>query len=359
MVGSGVAGLVSALLALREGRVLLIARAGFARNIPARVDSVPVVTIAALIELGVDPRTFSDLRVHDSRLVSWSGGAPATIASPGTVHVERGALEAALFARVLRHPRLTLAPAPRSRAVLRSMVDPHVRRGGVVLDATGRASVLAAQRVTAPSPWYARTSLWRAQQSHSFEPGFRIATLADGYCYRLGTRDCLTLGIVTSERGQHSRHADRSDACRVALPWLYDGVPPWEAPSTDRAHVASVQWATHAGAIAVGDAGLARDALSSQGLACTISEARYAVAVESRGDAALYEARAQEQRGSHLRSLHSMLSESHHVTETRWQSYRTFIARAIEAPPGNGDPVVALRGRRLVTVADAMPLGHQ
>ena len=337
--------------------MLLVARAGFARNVPARVDSVPAAAIAALIELGVDPRAFSDLRRHGSRLVSWSTDAPVVLQSPGTVHVERGALEAALFARVLKHPGLTLMPAPRSRAGLRALIAPHARRGAIVLDATGRASVLAARRVTMPSPWYAWTRLWPAAADRPDDEAFRIAATPDGYCYRLGTRGCLSVGIVTFARGPGGQRAKLFGAYRRELRWLFDGVPGDELASTERVHPAAVQWATHAGALAVGDACLARDALSSQGLACSISQAHYAVAVESREDAALYEARAREQRRNHLRSLGGMLSESRHAEVAPWLRYRAFVARELEAVSSIPNPVVVLRSRQLKSAVPVAPLG--
>lgn len=336
--------------------MLLVARAGFARNVPARVDSVPAAAIAALIELGVDPRAFSDLRRHDSRLVSWSNDAPAALKSPDAVHVERGALEATLFARVLRNPRLTLMPAPRSRAGLRLLVAPHASRGAIVLDATGRASVLAAQRVTMPSPWYAWTRLWPAAANRPYDEAFRIAATPAGYCYRLGTRGRLTVGVVTFARGPRGQQAELFDGCRREFPWLFEGVPGGELASTERVHPAAVQWATHTGVLAVGDACLARDALSSQGLACSISQSHYAVAVESRADAALYEARAREQRRNHLRSLDGMLSESRYAGVAPWLRYRAFVARELEAVSAIPNPVVVLRSRQLKSAVPASPL---
>jgi len=116
-----------------------------------------------------------------------------------------------------------------------------------------------------------------------------------------------------------------------------------------------VQWATHTGALAVGDACLARDALSSQGLAGAISQAHYAVAVESPGDAVLYETRAREQRRQHLQSLDGRLSQSRHSGAGAWHRYRAFIARELEALNELADPAVVLRGRQLSAVAASPP----
>lgn len=336
--------------------MLLVARAGFARTVPVRVDSVPVATIAALIELGIDPRAFCDLRRHDSRLVDWSGDGPVALKSPETVHVERGALEATLFARVLRHPRLTLAPAPVGRAELRSMIDVHAQNGAVVIDATGRAAVLAAQRVTTPSPWYAWTTLWPVGPGGPLDESLRIAAVSDGYCYRLGTRHRLSIGLVRFSRGRPSPGSDRLEAYRREVPWFFEGIPGPEACSATRVHCASVQWASHVGTVAVGDASLSRDALSSQGLASAISQAHYAVAVDSRADVELYQARSREQRRGHLRSLDGMLSESRHAGVAPWLRYRQFVARELEVLSTIQDPVVVLRSRQLSAVP-TLPIG--
>jgi hypothetical protein len=346
-----VAGLVTALLALRHGRVALIARAGFARHVPKRVDSVPVAAIAALIELGIDPRAFSDLRRRDTRLAAWSSELPGTLNSPGTVHVERGGLEAALFALVLRHPRLTLLPAPRRRADLRSLIERHARSGATLLDATGRTSLLATRRTPAPSQWHGWTQLWQANAGRPFDDGFRIAAVADGYCYRLGTRHRLTLGVVSFAGGPSEWRSERLRAHRRELPWLFEGLPDTDVVPTDRVYPAGVQWSSHENVLAVGDACFARDALSSQGLAALISQAHYAVAVESPEDGALYAARAREQRLCHLRSLLGLLSDSRYATEAHWQRYREFVARGLGSPADAEAPVVVLRRGRLGVAA--------
>jgi hypothetical protein len=320
------------------------------------VDSVPVAAIAALIELGVDPRAFSDLRRHDTRRAAWSSDLPGTLNSPDTVHIERGGLEAALFARVLRHPRLTLLPAPRRRADLRSLIERHARSGATLLDATGRASLLATRRTSAPSQWHGWTQLWHANAGRSFDDDFRIAAVPDGYCYRLGTRHCLTLGVVSFAGGPSCRRTDRLQAHRRELPWLFEDLPAAEAAPADRVYPAGVQWSTHEDMLAIGDACFARDALSSQGLAGLISQAHYAVAVESPEDGALYAARAREQRLCHLRSLLGMLSESRYAAGAPWQRYREFVAGGLDSPADGEAPVVVLRGGRLGVAAGGSPL---
>jgi hypothetical protein len=320
------------------------------------VDSVPVAAVAALIELGVDPRAFSDLRRHDTRQAAWSSDLPSTLDSPDTVHIERGGLEAALFALVLRHPRLTLLPAPRRRADLNSLIERHARSGATLFDATGRTSVLAIRRTPAPSQWHGWTQLWHANAGRPFDDGFRIAALPDGYCYRLGTRHRLTLGVVSFAGGPSDRRIDRLQAHRRELPWLFEGLPAAGVAPTDRVYPAGVQWSTHEDVLAVGDACFARDALSSQGLAGLISQAHYAVAVESPEDGALYAARAREQRLCHLRSLLGMLSDSRYAAEAPWQRYGEFVAGGLNSTAGGEAPIVVLRCGRLGVAAGGAPL---
>jgi hypothetical protein len=257
---------------------------------------------------------------------------------------------------VLQHPRLTLLPAPRRRADLRSLIERHARNGANLVDATGRSSVLAARRSPAPSQWLGWTQLWHANAGWSFDDGFRIAAVADGYCYRLGTRHRLTLGVVSFAGGPSEWRTERLRAHRRELPWLFEGLPDTDVAPTDRVYPAGVQWSGHEGVLAVGDACFARDALSSQGLAGLISQAHYAVAVESPEDGALYAARAREQRLCHLRSLLGKLSDSRYAAGAPWQRYREFVAGGLDSPADAEAPVVVLRRGRLGVAAGGAPL---
>ena len=133
--------------------------------------------------------------------------------------------------------------------------------------------------------------------------------------------------------------------------FLFEGVSRLDVRSTRRVYPAALQWSRHQGVMAVGDAALARDALSSQGLSCAISEARYAAAVSTRHDAGLFQHRLHEQRLSHLRSLSRALRECRCARETGWAQYTVHVLLALAAVASDERPSVGLRHGSLVQLA--------
>jgi len=89
---------------------------------------------------------------------------------------------------------------------------------------------------------------------------------------------------------------------------------------------ASVQWSAGAEDVQIGDAALARDALSSQGIAAGASEALFASAIRTKADAALFSARQAEQRASHLAWLIRALSQSRFADAPVWKEYQSFLS---------------------------------
>ena len=89
---------------------------------------------------------------------------------------------------------------------------------------------------------------------------------------------------------------------------------------------ASVQWTAGGDARRIGDAALARDALSSQGLAAGISEALYAAAVVDESGESLLSLRQREQRAAHLLSLARSIAACRFRAEEAWQEYEMFVA---------------------------------
>jgi 2-polyprenyl-6-methoxyphenol hydroxylase-like FAD-dependent oxidoreductase len=113
--------------------------------------------------------------------------------------------------------------------------------------------------------------------------------------------------------------------------WLLEGLPPLESLQSGRAFPVSVQWAEESPAIAVGDAALARDVLSSQGMAAGLSSARYAVAVESENDRALLLQHQSAERARHLQSLSQLVAACRYGNSVEWQQYGEFIGNHLEA----------------------------
>jgi flavin-dependent dehydrogenase len=352
IVGSGVAGLVTALLAAARGPVLLLVRPGFRCTVPVRIDSVPTQTIAALLELGADPRRFSDLRRHRTRLAAWSSAEPIAVEAPETVHVERGNLEAALYHRAIHHPRIRLAPAPIGRKHLLAFLGQPRLRGAIVIDATGRAALLAREQYRTPGGWQA----WTVQlevRAGRFDSDLRIAATPDGYGYRLGMGHRLTLGHVSFRAQRAESGTITFERLRCEHAFLFEGVPDFGVRDGLRVCLAALQWSRHEGVTPVGDAALVRDSLSSQGLACAISEAHYAAAVATRRDAELFQCRVREQRISHLRYLSRVLADSRYVRDTAWAQYRRHVLTASASSARDESPVIALRHGSLVQVARA------
>jgi 2-polyprenyl-6-methoxyphenol hydroxylase-like FAD-dependent oxidoreductase len=112
-----------------------------------------------------------------------------------------------------------------------------------------------------------------------------------------------------------------------------EGLPPLESLQSGRAFPVSVQWAERSAAIAVGDAALARDVLSSQGLATGLSSACYAAAAESENDCALVLQHQLAERARHLQSLSQLVAACRYGNSVEWQRYTDFIGNHLEDAP--------------------------
>jgi hypothetical protein len=112
-----------------------------------------------------------------------------------------------------------------------------------------------------------------------------------------------------------------------------EGLPTLESLHAGRAFPVSVQWAEGSAGIAVGDAALARDALSSQGLASGLSSARYGVASESENDRALLRQHQWAERSRHLQSLSQLIAACRYADSAEWRQYRDFIDRHLRDTP--------------------------
>ena len=315
VVGAGAVGLFAALVAARHGSVLLVARPGVPR---ARIDAVPLALLGLLVEFGIHPAQLDADDVHDARLVAWRSAEPAVVPGAATVHVDRARLEQALALRVQAEPRIAIAssvPAPQ---------DPMASR---VLDATGRRAVTALARVAPPRPLVARSYLVRGRFTRA-QQAFRIACIADGYVYRLGTRSAITVGVV---RAAADRQASRGGVPGLgAASWVLDGCPLTGLRATGRGGVASVQWSIGPAigpgcTIRIGDAALARDALASQGLATGFSDALRVLRGQAPDERASWLA---SQRREHLGVIAHAIDDAHHRGTEFWSEYQQFVCRA-------------------------------
>jgi len=114
--------------------------------------------------------------------------------------------------------------------------------------------------------------------------------------------------------------------------WLLDGMPSLAAMRAGDSGIGSLQWSLGGNGVRIGDANLARDALSSQGIAVACSEALYAAAIRTPVDAALVHARQIEQRATHLDTLGRVIERCRFREASIWSDYASFVARFGDRP---------------------------
>jgi 2-polyprenyl-6-methoxyphenol hydroxylase-like FAD-dependent oxidoreductase len=351
VLGAGPAGLVAALSAAGRGDVVLVADRLPREDDPPRVDAVPAGLVALLVELGVDPGTVGVDRLHELRWIAWSSDVPRIQRLAPAAHLERPRLECVLLSHAMRHPRVTLLLS-KEWARGEGVFWGDGWRSRRLIDATGRAAVTA-DSVTRPArPWAAR-SLWVKHRRDGRGPAFALAAWPDGYTYRIGARACVVVGFVGRGSVVEGGAADLEGRLRSrGGGWMIDDLPPLASFVEGRAATASVQWSAPStstgmpGPLRIGEAALARDPLSSQGIATACSEALFVTSLERASDVELFELRQIEQRHAHLAALKTMLDGCRFSEEPTWRSYAEFIARHAEA--ATADHVVVLRDEKIV-----------
>ena len=324
ILGAGPAGLAAALGLAARDQVRIIAPTVPAATDPPRVDMVPATFLAFLLELGVHPTQLGVSELHDERIMAWGSAEPETVRGNAMAHVERPALELALLAAVARLSRATIVSG--------TLVEP-IGPGERVIDATGRRAMTATRTVGLPQPWIARV-FSRRGDFHRDDQAFRMAALPAGYAYRMASPRLMTIGVVLSRTLGTMTGAEIEAYVRAAgVGWILAGSGRLDSLLPGKGGVASVQWSTgSAGTQLVGDAALARDSLSAQGLCTGIS---HAVAVARHAaDACRYP----ELLRRHLGMLAGAIEASRFRAEPAWDRYLRFVtldARAGDwpAPP--------------------------
>jgi 2-polyprenyl-6-methoxyphenol hydroxylase-like FAD-dependent oxidoreductase len=329
ILGGGPVGLTTALIAARQGGVLVVLPRQANARTPLRIDCVPVSLLALFIELGIHPADLGVTAVHHHRLVAWDSAAPHVVSSAGTVHIMRPILERRLLEQVRAHRAITIVSGARVE---------ELPAAGHFLDATGRRAVTAEHRYLPANPAVLRASIVHGAFSRA-QQAFRLASLPTGYAYRLGTRDALMLGLVQGREQWRVSAGPLAEKLRAGgIDWLLAGMPR-SAKESSMGGVASVQWSSGSGrAIRIGDAAVARDALASQGIANGIS-----------GGLSLFEGldavetycwRTRTEILSHLSNLQELIRSCAHSAHPFWESYADFLARgSITRPePPAGSP---------------------
>jgi hypothetical protein len=327
VLGGGPVGLITAIeLSKYSKTVLVTQRVPDASSAP-RLEAVPAAFINLLIELGVHPRRIGVDRLHDTRYLAWEQREPRVTNGPPAAYVERPALDFELFALVRRHKWLTTVIETKKPLFEGEWWRGQGWRARVLFDATGRRAILASQRSRLPKPWIART-FWTMHAARPMDRTLRIAALPFGYAYRLSSARYDTLGVVG--RGRYVGGAPGLLELGIKSnggTWVLDGLPGLLSLNPGYVYPASVQWSRGAACIGVGDAALARDILSSQGLAAGVSEAFYAAAIRDVEDVRMFRSRQGEQREAHLGSLAKQIDTCEFRYTANWSEYAAFVQR--------------------------------
>jgi hypothetical protein len=179
---------------------------------------------------------------------------------------------------------------------------------------------------------------------------FMVASLPHGYIYRLESQRHVALGLVgrgqllTMDANQIRGHVERSGAG-----WILDSFPTLEQIVPGKTALASVQWTAGGHALRLGDAALARDVLSSQGLSCGMSEALYAAAVRTPADERMFNIRQARERLRHLHTLSDLIGRCRYRRVSTWNEYAAFVN--LHSSDYGSNPRIALRNNRLQKVA--------
>lgn len=317
VLGGGPAGLMAALAAAKLARTALIVDRVPHSDGPFRIDVIPARTLALLAEYGVDPRAIGAEALFDQQCISWETEAPRWSQNARTAHIERPLLECALFDALRGTSRVE---------IIVERAWPRGFEGGSwqakhIIDATGRAAVTARQRVRLQSAWAGRFYWTSRRAAPKATPEFRIAAMPDGYAYRLGSSRHIGIGFVG--RGEFL-NADPALALQSAS-FLFDDMPEFALMKRGATGIASVQWSIPGSAALAGDAMIARDALSSQGLAASLSDALYAVAAITSDRLECLDLRQAENLFAHLTLLKEQIMRCHYRTTPIWQAYDQFI----------------------------------
>jgi hypothetical protein len=303
VLGSGIAATACAPFTARSGPVVL---AGTPPTDPTTaVESLPAAGLTLLLELGVVPRELDVDRLVRGRTVTWEHAEPVHHDGPACAHLDRGALLQAFWRRATADARITVVPRGGAWSA----------PGGPLVDATGTRAASAVGVVRRPEAWTAATvTLPRS----GADPGLCLAAAPDGYGYRLGSADLLTVGWVGSGGPPRDGPALWQRLAERAA-WLVAGLPGPPCGPTYRPAGLALPVPADA-VVPIGDAALTRDALASQGTSIALSDA--CLAADPRiGEAALTARRA-DARERHERHLSEALRTCRHADRPAWDSYR-------------------------------------
>jgi hypothetical protein len=185
----------------------------------------------------------------------------------------------------------------------------------------------------------------------------QLASAPDGYAYRLGTADWLTIGWVGPARPPRIGAQLRQRITSAGAGWVLDDVAIADSCPTHRRPASAALPHPGAAAIPIGDAALARDALASQGLSIGLSDS--CLVADPSVDRATMADRHRDALTRHLRHLHQTILDCRHRDQPCWSDYLDWLAaRSAPGPvPVDADPVPvgAAPGRPVVSHTSPKP----
>ncbi|MES2039134.1 MAG: hypothetical protein V4495_14975 [Pseudomonadota bacterium] len=351
VLGNGPVGILAALRVARQGRgpVLLLAAdppaSVVAEGSGYRIEAVPVSLLALLLEYGIHPHLIGAEQTHDLRQIQWDSEASMSLSTPKTVHIHRPALEQALWQKLLQEPRIHLRLGEQSLQLHDAGATGADSSNGdgwhadLLIDASGRAARTASSIDKSQQPWVARlfTLADKTRQPGGFQPRFhshiqphfKLAALPQGYVYSLATpqvQNVVFVGRGKTVKGSAGELQQLLQSAQAG--WVLQGLPDLVEFHGGMGHPVSLQWATSEHSVLIGDAALARDILSSQGLSCGLSEALYAADLGTPLARANFQERQKQQRQLHATALLNQIRSCLYSIETAWQDYAQFILTA-------------------------------
>jgi hypothetical protein len=326
ILGSGPVGAIAALGAAQRGLSVVLCAAPPAHEGPERLELVPGQLLHLLLQMGVHPKWAGVMDCAVERRVAWETRAPIGRPGPRTVAVWREALEGALGRGLAREPRIArIESGPTPPIWTPNRWQGHGWSAGRLLDATGRAAVMATTRWRWPRvAWH-----WHASGNGGVDSWFGLAALPWGYAYRCRLADIDTFGLLLSGAKAHGPDEACATVAEADAQWIVEGFD-WAGAVAVAPVAAGPQRAESQSldpCVAVGDAHIARDPLSSQGLLVGMTEALGALAAWD--DAPMW-ARGLRSRQAvawerHRRHLQALIDMCRFRDAPGWQAYRHWL----------------------------------
>jgi|GEM_PF-2538851 len=267
VLGGGPVGLMAAICARRNGLEAEVRSSVWpSQEDAATLESVPSQTMALLVETGIFPRSVGVDKVFTEQVRQWDRSGPSRKMTTGRVHLSRPELDIALLG-LAESLGVVLTP----ERIDRNTALEHAEDGKTVFDASGRSSVTASAVSRPRRPIVGRQ--WLFETNEATVATFGIGAGKDGYFYRMGNAHRICLGVVGNGALMRRVWPEvRAEVAEIAA-WLIDDLPE-EFAEIGRSGATTMQWSEgRRGPPQIGDAVVAQDALSSQGLAVGLVDA--------------------------------------------------------------------------------------